>query len=464
MRVSDGPLWWGARQPGRPAILNGARQTTYGELATEALAVARSVRDRLGDGSRLPVALQAGGPHSFLAAFLGIVHAGAIAAPLSPDWTAQQVAAALRSCPPAMVLGDLQWPVDQRPAPAGPVSEAAFYVGFSSGSTGEPKAIVRSHDAWLKSFLAMNVEFGVGGNAVVALPGSLFFSFSLIAALQALYTGAAIRVPESPSAGSAVTALAADVDTAYILPSTLDTLSRRLASRGQTAPNLRRLICAGEKLHAATRQAARAAFPSAAITEYYGASELGFVTVIDDAETARRPSSVGRPFLGSQVTILDEHGDPCAPGEVGLVAARTGYGFCGYYGDPAGSSRIDHHGWATVGDLGWLEDGYLYLAGRRDSMAVVKGVNVYPEQVEMAIHSVAGVEAVAVVAEPAARGPGLVAYVVTGGPQDPAAIRRACSHLGPQAIPRVEFVREIPRTATGKVARRAPAGEGANPL
>ena len=489
MWVSDGALSWGVREPARVALASGERAMAYGELRERVLRVAAGVAKEL-DGVRgQPVAIQVADPFEFLVAFLGVVDAGAIATPLAAHWNSREREAGLAACPPALVIADEPWAaecpvvtldevgaagarglVSATPNEIGPMapavpdgratyaergSEAPFYVGFSSGSTGAPKAIVRQHGTWLNSFLAMSIELGVGPGTTVAVPGTLFFSFSLIAALQALYVGATLHLPEAPGVDATLRSFEREVEVAYVLPSILGDAVRRATERRKTYPGVRRIICAGEKLPDAARDAAAVPFPNAEVVEYYGASELGFVTIMRPREAATRPGSVGRPFLGSELAILDATGAQLPTGEVGLVCARTEYGFAGYYGDTAGTARLDHHGWQTVGDLGRLdEDGFLYLAGRRDTMVVIRGENIIVEEVERVLLQVPGVRTAAVIAEPVERPTHLVAFVVAPG-GDRRAIREALANrLTGHALPRrVELVDAIPLTATGKVAR-----------
>jgi long-chain acyl-CoA synthetase len=337
------------------------------------------------------------------------------------------------------------------------LSDAPFYVGFSSGSTGQPKAIVRRHGAWLSSFLAMSIEFGLRPETAIAAPGSLFFSFSLIAALHALTIGATLIVPGRDASGPTET-LVPGPHTAYLLPSLLAGAVRRAGRRGERFTGIRQIICAGETLSAGTRAEAAAIFPRATIREYYGASELGFVTVIDDAEAAARPGSVGRAFLGAEIAILDDRGLPLRPGEVGRIGARTSYGFAGYAGDPLGAARIAPFGWPSVGDLGWRDaDGYLYLAGRADRMVVIRGENVFPEQAERVLLAHPAVADAAVIPDREERPRGLVAYVVRREAVAARELIGACTRQLPtRAVPqRIVFRDAFPQTATGKVDRAA---------
>lgn len=471
MRVTDGPLHWAQRAPDRPAIRCGPETVSYGQLAARVHAVARGLRPRLGGEEQRPVALLVQEGLDFLPAFLGAVQAGGIAVPLNPSWSDAERERALRLCRPAAVIADGPAPgddgrwlslTDLASTPGGPVSlecdsSGLFYLGFTSGSAGAPKAVARNHRAWVNSFLAMTLEFGIGPGEPVIVPGSLFFSFALIAALHALYVGGTVVLPQRGGVSGLLETLSRQPGTLYALPSLLAEALHRAGRRGARFPDLRRAICAGEKLHPETKRQVARVCPNAELYEYYGASELGYVTVLRPGEHEARPDSVGRPFVGSRVAVLDEAGRAVPPGHVGILCARTEYGFAGYYGQPELDGTVEHYGWHTVGDLARQDpDGYVYLVGRRDNMVVIRGENVYPEEVEQVLCAIPGVARAAVVPEPPDAPTHLVALLQThGAPPDAGAVLQACRRaLAPRKVPRrVVFVDELPTTPTGKLAR-----------
>jgi len=118
------------------------------------------------------------------------------------------------------------------------------------------------------------------------------------------------------------------------------------------------------------------------VVEYYAASEGGG-TVITAEEWLRRPGSVGRPWPGSEVRVLDEHGDDLPPGEPGTVYLRMGDATFEYHRDPEKTRKARAGGLFTVGDIGYLDDdGYLYLCDRGSDVIITGGVNVYPAEIE----------------------------------------------------------------------------------
>jgi long-chain acyl-CoA synthetase len=173
---------------------------------------------------------------------------------------------------------------------------------------------------------------------------------------------------------------------------------------------------------------------------------------------------VGRPLAGVEVRVVDP-ADPQAavlPGDPGEVWVRGANVFAGYWGDDAATQlALDADGWLHTGDIAVVtEHGALQLIDRRKDLIIVSGFNVYPAEVEEVLDADPSVRAVAVTGEPDAKtGEAVVAWVVPD-PQaelDLAALQARCrSELARYKCPvRIEVVAELPRTATGKVLRRA---------
>ncbi|MEY8040338.1 acyl-CoA synthetase [Saccharopolyspora cebuensis] len=198
--------------------------------------------------------------------------------------------------------------------------------------------------------------------------------------------------------------------------------------------------------------------------EYYAATEGIGMTLIDSARWLDKPGSVGTGLLG-ELRICDDDGAELPAGEVGTVYfARDELTF-EYLGDPEktrSARHPEHPGWATVGDLGYLdEDGYLFLTDRKAFMIISGGVNIYPQEVENALALHPEVADVAVWGgPPSARG-----YAVkAGGRPAPGAepgpelaeriLRHVRDRLAHYKTPRsVDFVDALPRTPTGKLVK-----------
>ena len=174
---------------------------------------------------------------------------------------------------------------------------------------------------------------------------------------------------------------------------------------------------------------------------------------------------MGRPLPGARVAIVDDAGAEVAPGTVGQIALAPddiGYYSLGYWNDPARVCPRDRGEWMTVGDLGRRDDdGYLWFEGRADDVIKSAGYRIGPFEVESAILEHPAVAEAAVVGKPdALRGHIVKAFVVLrpGATRTPSLtgeiVDLVKTRVGrPQAPREVEFVRELPKTESGKIQR-----------
>jgi acyl-CoA synthetase (AMP-forming)/AMP-acid ligase II len=189
----------------------------------------------------------------------------------------------------------------------------------------------------------------------------------------------------------------------------------------------------------------------------YGSTEASWASIATPADLRWAPTTAGRPPHGTLVAILDENGEPVAPGTVGQIFVGNSMLFDGY---TSGTAKHMHDGLLATGDLGHLdEDGLLYVDGREDDMIVSGGENVFPGAVENLLSGLPQVREVAVVGVPDYDfGHRLAAYIVLrpGESLDAESVREYVRHyLARYYVPReVAFIDELPRNATGKVVTR----------
>jgi long-chain acyl-CoA synthetase len=202
-------------------------------------------------------------------------------------------------------------------------------------------------------------------------------------------------------------------------------------------------------------------FPNAEIAEFYGASELSFVSLAFHNSDPRLPQgSVGRPFYGTEIRIGSVHEPGLTEGRIWVHSAGLFDGYLGQAPDDF-SEAIDAQGrrWLSVGDLGRMDDqGYLFLAGRESRRIVSSGKNLYPEETEAFLLAYPGVAEAAVIGLPdALRGERLIGLLklAHGTHSFEAFAATLMAYLRPLVddfkIPReYHQMHDWPRTATGK--------------
>lgn len=201
------------------------------------------------------------------------------------------------------------------------------------------------------------------------------------------------------------------------------------------------------------------------VHEYYAATEGIGATMIDSEQWLAHRGSVGKPLL-APVHILDDAEHELPPGEVGVVWFEGGGSPVVFeYHKDSEKTKGAHNdrGWATTFDMGYVdEDGYLYLTDRKNFMIVSGGVNIYPQEAENLLVTHPKVMDVAVFGVPNEEMGEEVKAVVQpadmaeSGPDLERELIAYCKeHLAHYKCPRsVDFVDELPRTATGKMAKR----------
>ncbi|GAA4718396.1 hypothetical protein GCM10023216_03510 [Isoptericola chiayiensis] len=444
MPVAHHVLTHGAGPAARhEALRHGDRSRTYAELAADVAAGADHLR-ATGTRPGQLVALTLNDPVDTLVALLAADRAGAVGLVGDPAWGHHQRAEVLRTLSPDVVVPlplprGLGSPPDPGPPPDG---DAPAWAGFSSGSTGRPRAVVRSRRSWTGSFGHVDRLTGIRPDDTVLVTGPLASSLHCFAAVHALARGARVHLVDG-RAGT--TAALADADVAHVVPSRLDDLLDALDAG--VPSRLRTVVVGGAGTDRAQR--VRAAAHRLHVIAYYGAVELSFVAV----DTGRGL----RPFPEVDVEVRPQHGT-----RLGEVWVRSPWTCTGYLAGARGPLRTEA-GWATVGDLADPpapgDDAALVLRGRGDGAVLTAGATVVPEDVESALRPVPGVRDVVVTGAPHRRLGAVVVGIVEA--DDRPGLRAhldrvARASLAPAQRPRRWYrLDALPRTSSGKAARAA---------
>jgi benzoate-CoA ligase family protein len=342
--------------------------------------------------------------------------------------------------------------------------DAAFWL-YSSGSTGFPKGCVHlHHDIVVASELYGKGILGVTARDRCFSVAKLFFAYGLGNALYVPFSVGATGIlwpgpPTPPNVYAVIErhrpTLFYSVPTSYVA-----LLTHRREGRDFDLSSIRNGVSAGESLPPAVFARFRQRF-GIEILDGLGSTELLHIA-ISNRRGAARPGSSGQVVPGYEARIVDENNQLVAPGEVGSLVVR-GDSTCAYYWNQHEKTKYTIEGhWIRTGDKYYQDaDGYFWYAGRSDDMLKVSGQWVSPVEVEAALVEHAAVREAAVIGrEDAERLVKPMAFVVLQ--PDAAADDKTASELqdfvaaklAPFKKPRwVEFINELPKTATGKIQR-----------
>jgi bile acid-coenzyme A ligase len=417
------------------------------------------------------VALGIPNSEELVLAALGCWKIGAVPVPMRwdlPDWERSRV---LEVIAPTVTVDDQTRSVltasaaEQSADPLPDVVSPKANGICSSGSTGLPKVILTlAQGTWTpeSSFPFLAAWTSTAQPQTILVPGPMYHTNGF-SPLTYLLGGDELVVLEKFDA-----ALVVDVIERYRI--TNFTATPTMLSRIAALPDIRKrdlssiawiLQGAAVMPHALLRTWFDLLSPEQVVMAYGMTENLGLTALRGD-EWLAHPGSVGRGFRDTEVRVLDQHGQPVGPGELGEVYLRSpmsaGYHYLG--GAPLLPSTPD--GFRTAGDIGHLdEDGFLYIADRRSDMIVTGGANVFPAEVECALaehDSIADVVVIGLTdSEWGRRVHAVIQLADTATPlTESDVILYAKTRLAAYKVPKsVEFVTQIPRTAATKVNRSA---------
>jgi long-chain acyl-CoA synthetase len=365
---------------------------------------------------------------------------------------------------------DLDSVLDETPGTPREDEHEGQLMLYSSGTTGRPKGILpplpRSPFGSAKGGITPVAKglYGMDASSVYLSPAPLYHAAPLGWTIAAHRLGSTVVVMEGFDAGAALAAIERhSVTHAQFVPTHFIRLLRlpeEVRTRSDLS-SLRKVIHAAAPCPVPVKQQ-MIAWVGPIVDEYYGGSEgFGFCNITAD-EWRAHPGSVGRSVLGA-VHIVDEDGVELGAGETGQVWFDA-TGRFEYHNDPEKTRQAtDPRGWATYGDVGYVdEDGYLYLTDRVSNMIISGGVNIYPQEAEnvLAVHTAVHDVAVLGVPDPE-MGERVKAFVVAAeAPADPQhlaaeLIEHCRSEIAHYKCPReLVFVDELPRLESGKLLKR----------
>ncbi|HVF04379.1 MAG TPA: AMP-binding protein [Frankiaceae bacterium] len=484
------------RSPDKPALLYRDSSMTWGELEWH-VSVTASGLAALGLQAGDRVAIQLGNTPGFVVSYFGTLRGGFVAVPVNTGYTAAELAHVLgdsgaaavvctRSAAPTMLdlkrdLPSLREVVvsDAAEAPEGTTSldavgergdtlgTATYPRGgddlavliYTSGTSGRPKGAMLSHRALtanldqctaitppvvqeddvvllvLPLFHIYGLNPGLGMVAKAGATGLLVERFDPVGTLDELRRHHVTNVPGAPPM--------------YVAWSMLPDLSEAFASV--------RLLVSGAAPLPAQVLSSILERTGQHVFEGYGLTETAPVVTTTLMSEVAKPNSIGKPVPGVEIKIVDERGAEVEEEDPGEIVVRGANVFSGYW--PDGHGGPDGEGWFPTGDVAYADgDGDLFLVDRRKELILVSGFNVYPREVEDVLLRHADVQEAAVLGVP---------HPYTGETVRALVVVRAGAQLSAEDViahcalslarfkcpTSVEFVDELPHSATGKVSK-----------
>ena len=461
---------------------------SYAETARYVNRIARVLTGKLGMRPGHRVLLRAPNSPMLAAVYLAILKAGGIVVATMPMLRARELGFIVRKAGIALALCDLRLLDElQRTAGAEPsltrivtlgdeldalmtdepdefaacdtAADDICLIGFTSGTTGEPKATMHVH----RDLLAICDCYGahvLKARADDRFIGSppLAFTFGLGGlVLFPLRVGASTILLEKTSPDDLLSAMQVLKPTVCFTAPTAYRAMLGKMTAGATG-TLRVCVSAGEALPLATFDAWKAA-TGITLQDGIGATELLHIFISARVDEVR-PGATGKVVPGFEAKVVDEHGHELPPGSIGRLAVRGPTG-CRYMAD-ARQTRYVEQGWNITGDTYMMDaDGYFWYQARSDDMIISAGYNIAGPEVEASLlaHPAVAECGVVGVADDD-RGMIVMAYVVlcSGSEAGEALVKTLQDHvkadIAPYKYPRaISFVPSLPRTETGKLQR-----------
>lgn len=335
-------------------------------------------------------------------------------------------------------------------------------VFYTSGTTARPKGMTLTRTAIASSNSKASAMLRLNARDVTLIAAPISRPMALrTQLLTSLDAGATVVLLSGFDTAGCLQALTEHAGVTFIalLPAAL----RRILDHPDFDPglfrSLRLAICGGD--YVPMELFARfSELTELELTEQCGMTETGMYAV-DPPYGRRKRGSIGLPYYGAQVTIVDRQGRDLPWGESGEIAVRSPFAMDGYWNDTAATRRVMGDGWIRTGDIGRIdEDGFLWLDGRKKDIIIRGGSNISPAAIEAVLQQHSGVmEACVVGVDDHEFGQAVQAFVTL---RDSDSVERieselrslAAAELPDYMVPQsICALPKLPRTESGKVDR-----------
>lgn len=432
------------KHPDKLAIVHGGTRLSCAQLHARVAHLAGAFR-QLGITPGDRVALLAWNSSFYAEALLATWWLGAIAAPLNCRWSAREVQSALSDCQPRLLITQPEFlPLLDSPSPVGrprpltvlvpeaapvayhstlaealaqasPVEDArpdpssVSTLLFTGGTTGSSKAAMLTHLNLWAPIVSRIAEAPALGTGVALQVAPFFHAAGITRLLYQIVTGESQIILDAFDAGHTLRAINEDgANDLVLVPSMIEMLLSHPDFPSCRKETVRRITHGTSPISDRLLDRALEAFPNVEFCTSYGMTESGGVATVSRPENygaaaraSGRVRTVGRAGWGTELRIVDEHGQALPSGAVGEILIRSPGVMLGYWNRPQETEAALRDGWLHTGDGGYLDaEGYLYVVDRLKDMIISGGENVYSIEVENVISTHPAVQSCAVIGIP----------------------------------------------------------------
>jgi long-chain acyl-CoA synthetase len=491
-------------------IISGERRRDHAEIADRAARIAGGLQ-RFGVGQGDSVCILMRNDIAFLEAAYAAMRLGAYAVPVNWHFKPEEVAYVLTDSGTSVLIGhadllhplcgvvpagvsvlsaatppeilkhykiapdhlatpdfaqDLEAWLERQPPYDGPALPQPQNMIYTSGTTGHPKGVRRSAPTpqqTVASEALRGLIYGLKPGVRALLPGPLYHSAPNSFGLRSgRLGGALVLMPRFDPEQFLALIQDERIDTLFMVPTMFVRLMKlpQAVRQRYDVSSLRHVVHAAAPCPADVKRG-MIEWWGPVIYEYYGSTESSALTFANSADALKKPGTVGRILDGVELRFLGDDGAALRQGEIGEIYSRNlDIPNFTYHNKPEKRAEIERDGFITSGDVGYIDaDGYVFICDRKRDMVISGGVNIYPAEIEAALHALPGVHDCAVFGIPDDEfGEALMAVVEpqSGVTLDIAEIRaRLKASLADYKVPKhVEILENLPREDSGKIFKR----------
>ena len=342
------------------------------------------------------------------------------------------------------------------------VDDDVALIVYTSGTTGQPKGAVLTHTGLMVTALNYLISYQnrCGDKWICTTP--IFHIAGMSYSMTHFYVGATILLERDfdPLRILELTH-SARVTTLFLVPSMWIKVLQVPDFASYDTSSVRIITTAAAIMPVEIKKQLAAAFPAAGLYDCFGGTESGAVTVLSERDFARKNASVGLALPYLEIRLVDDDDRDVPRGQIGEAVYRGPNVMKEYYKNPEATLRAMRGGWFHSGDLlRQDEEGFYYVVDRKDDMIISGGENIYPAEVEEVLFSHPAILEAAVVAVPDPEwGQNVKAFVVLKADRslsESEVIEYCKLHLASYKKPKsVEFLASLPKSAAGKILKRA---------